>query len=142
MKGRIMFIGRLAQAADANVQAVRYYERLGLLLEPARTNSGYRIYSKNVLKRVQFIKQAKVLGFSLGEIKVFLDLSDEGKRPCSRVRNLAKAKLAEVDQKLKDLLAYRQELAGRLKQRDEMPDDASDAAVCQLIEFSKAKKSS
>ena len=137
MKGRIMFIGRLAQAAGVNVQTVRYYEHLGLLLEPARTNSGYRIYGETALKRVQFIRQAKVLGFSLGEIKTFLDLSNEGRRPCSRVRKLAKAKLAEVDQKLKDLLAYRQELAERIKQWDEMPDDAFDAAVCQLIERSK-----
>ncbi len=137
-----MFIGRLAQAADVNVQTVRYYERLGLLLEAARTKSGYRIYSKNALRRVQFIKQAKVLGFSLGEIKVFLDLSNEGKRPCSKVRNLAKAKLAEADQRLKELLAYRQELAERIKQWEDVPDGAFDAAVCQLIELSKAKKSS
>ncbi len=69
-----------------------------------------------------------------------LELSHEGQRPCSSVRKLAREKLAEVDQKLKELLAYRQELAQRIKRWDGLPDDAFDAEVCQLIELSKAEK--
>src|SRR5947199_10849301 len=100
MKGKAIFIGKLAEAAGVNVQTVRYYEGLGLLPEPIRTASGYRTYGESALKRLRFIKQAQALGFSLEEIKAVLEISNEGKRPCSRVRKLAKAKLAEVDQKL------------------------------------------
>jgi MerR family mercuric resistance operon transcriptional regulator len=140
MKGKAMFIGKLAEAVGVNVQTVRYYERLGLLSEPVRTESGYRIYGGNALKRLQFIKQAQALGFSLAEIEAVLELSHDGKRPCPSVRKLARAKLAEIDQKLKALLAYRQELAARVKRWDEVPDDLTDAGVCQLIELSKAEK--
>lgn len=137
-----MFIGKLAQAVRVSVQTVRYYERMGLLTEPSRTNTGYRTYGENALRRLRFIKQAQALGFSLAEIKAVLELSQEGKRPCSSVRKLVKAKLTEVDQKLKELLAYRQELAERIKEWDEVPDDPFDAAVCQLIELSRTKKPS
>ncbi len=135
-----MFIGKLAEAASVKVQTIRYYEQLGLLPEPVRTQSGYRLYSEAALKRLRFIKQAQALGFSLDEIKEILVISNEGKRPCVRVRKLAKSKLLEADQKLKEMLAYRQQLAERIKEWDEMPDDPFDAAVCQLIELTRAEK--
>ena len=135
-----MFIGKLADAAGVNVQTIRYYESFGLLPVPARTTSGFRVYGEPAVKRLLFIKQAQALGFSLDEIKEILALSKAGKRPCARVRNFAKAKLAEVDQRLKELLAYRQELAERIKLWDEIPDDPFDAAVCQLIELTRAEK--
>ncbi len=135
-----MFIGKLAEAVGVNVQTVRYYERLGLLPEPVRTESGYRVYGERALKRLRFIKQAQALGFSLTEIKTVLELSHESQRPCPSVRKLVREKLAEVDQQLKVLLAYRQGLAQRINRWDELPDDAFDAEVCQLIELSKAEK--
>ncbi len=65
MRGQTMFIGKLAEAIGVNVQTVRYYERLGLLSEPVRAESGYRIYGENALKRLRVIKQMQALGFSL-----------------------------------------------------------------------------
>ena len=135
-----MYIGKLAESAGVKVQTVRYYEQLGLLQKPTRTPTGYRMYGAPALKRLRFIKQAQALGFSLDEIKEILALSSEGKTPCARVRRLAKTKLTELDQRLAELLAYRQELASRIKQWDELPDDLLDAAVCHLIELSRAEK--
>jgi DNA-binding transcriptional MerR regulator len=135
-----MYIGNLARAAGVNVQTVRYYERLGLLAEPGRSTSGYRVYGENALKHLRFIKRAQALGFSLDEIKSVMELSREGKRPCASVRRLAKAKLADVDRKLQQMLAYRRKLAALIKQWEDMPDETPDAAVCQLIELSKAEE--
>ncbi|MCI0488704.1 MAG: heavy metal-responsive transcriptional regulator [Blastocatellia bacterium] len=139
---RAMFIGKLAAAVGVKAQTVRYYERLGLLPEPMRNRSGYRLYGEGALKRMRFIKRAQTLGFSLNEIKSILELSRDGKRPCLSVREIAKAKLAEADRMLEDLLAYRQELAERIEQWEEIQDGQSDATVYQLIEMSKAAKGS
>ncbi len=137
-----MFIGKLAESIGVNVQTIRYYEQIGLLKKPARTATGYRMYGEPALKRLRFIKQAQALGFSLDEIKEILTISSEGKPPCARVRKLAKAKLSELDQRLSELLAYRQELASRINQWEQLPDAPFDAAVCHLIELSKAEKTS
>lgn len=73
-----MFIGKLAEAAGVNVQTVRYYERLGLLSELVRTESGYRIYGESALKRLRFIKQAQAFGFTLEQILELLPGSEAG----------------------------------------------------------------
>ncbi|ADE14790.1 Transcription regulator MerR DNA binding protein [Nitrosococcus halophilus Nc 4] len=132
----LMFIGKLAQLVEVNVQTIRYYERIGLLPPPTRTKNGYRVYNEKALNRLRFIKQAQALGFSLAEIKTILALSTTGQCPCPQVRQFAKAKLWEVDQKLKELFTYRQTLAGLIRHWDRTPDKASDEVVCTLIESS------
>lgn len=71
-------IGRLAEAAGVNVETVRYYERRGLLAQPRREGSGYRRYSASELWRLQFIRRAKELGFTLAEIAELLGATDGG----------------------------------------------------------------
>jgi len=68
-------IGRLARAADVGVETIRFYEREGLLAPPARTASGYRLYSPKTAERLGFIRRAKALGFSLAEIRELLELA-------------------------------------------------------------------
>ena len=77
-------IGKVARRAGIGVETIRFYEREGLLAPPARKASGYRIYSEQVLSRIQFIRHAKDLGFSLREIKELLQLK-ENTSPCDDV---------------------------------------------------------
>jgi len=100
--GRIA-IGRLARHTGANVETIRYYERMGLWAAPARSAGGYRLYWTEHLKRLNFIRRARLLGFSIGEVRTLLRLADERKRPCAEVRVVAEAHLADVRNKIADL---------------------------------------
>lgn len=98
-----MTIGELASQAGVNVQTVRYYERRGILPEPARTASGYRQYDGEALARVRFIRRAQELGFSLGEIEELLGLRVDDRCSCSTVEAATRAKLADVRRKIREL---------------------------------------
>ena len=98
-----MMIGELASRAGVNVQTVRYYERRGLLCQPERTTSGYRQYGPDVLERLRFIKGAQELGFTLEEIEDLLDLRVDDPASCSVVAERARAKLADVRRKIREL---------------------------------------
>lgn len=99
--------GQVAAAAGVNVETLRYYERRGILAEPARLDSGYREYPPNTVAIVRFIKRAQDLGFTLGEIQELLALRDDHSRTCDEVRGAARAKLAEIEAKLEQLDAMR-----------------------------------
>src|SRR6266851_5262647 len=100
--GRIV-IGKLARETGTNVETVRYYERLGLWAAPARSAGGYRLYGTEHLKRLNFIRRARLLGFSIGEVRTLLRLADERRRPCAEVRGVAETHLADVRNKITDL---------------------------------------
>lgn len=101
----VMTIGQLAHAARVNIQTVRYYERRGLVPEPARTPAGYRQYSEDAVARIRFIKRAKELGFSLKEIEGLLDLRVHHGTACHDVEAKAREKITLVDQKIRELRA-------------------------------------
>jgi MerR family mercuric resistance operon transcriptional regulator len=107
-------IGELAKQAGVSVQTIRFYERRGLLPEPPRRESGYRIYSSEDLHRLRFIRQAKGLGFSLEEIREILRMRAQGACPCGQVVNLAERHLGEVRQTIRRLAAFESELARAL----------------------------
>ena len=96
-----MTIGQLAEAAEVNVETVRYYHRRGLLPAPPRPVGGIRRYPAAVLTRLRFIKRSQSLGFSLDEVEALLSLHDG--RACSTARAIAEHKLAEVRQRIQDL---------------------------------------
>jgi len=94
-------IGQLAKRAGVAIDTVRYYERNAMLTPAGRFESGYRRYGETELKRLRFIRRAKVLGFTLADIRELLSLSDE--RNVAKVKLAAEAKLAEVEQRLAEL---------------------------------------
>ena len=100
--GRIA-IGGLSKSTGTNIETIRYYERVGLLPAPARSSGGYRLYGTDHLKRLNFIRRARTLGFSIGEVRTLLRLADERKRPCAEVRVVADAHLKDVRAKIADL---------------------------------------
>ncbi len=104
-------IGRVAAEAGVNVQTLRYYERRGLLARPARAPSGFRLYGPDAVATIRFIKRAQELGFSLAETEELLRLKDDRRSPCAEVRAAARAKIEEIDGKLKTLRAMKRALA-------------------------------
>ena len=127
-----MTIGRLAGAAGVNVETVRFYQRSGLIDEPARPCSGYRTYGEIDVRRIRFIKRAQLLGFALDEIASLLKL--EGSRTCPDTRNLAAKKLATVEAKLSDLLAIRAALARMVAQCDHRDSSTGCPIIQALVE--------
>ena len=106
----ILSIGQVARRAGVGVETVRFYEREGLLEEPARRASGYRQYPEEVVTRLRFIKRAQQLGFSLKEISELLLLRVDAQTSCEEVKQRTEAKLAEVERKLVELHRMRQAL--------------------------------
>jgi MerR family mercuric resistance operon transcriptional regulator len=96
-------IGELAEKSGVNKETIRYYERLGLIPEPPRTNAGYRIYSKDQLDRLFFIKRMKELGFLLKEIEKFLAVEDGNKAKCRDIETFTRNKIQEIQLKIRDL---------------------------------------
>lgn len=101
MATQSMTISRLASAADVHIETVRYYQRRGLLLLPERPSGGVRRYGADALKRLQFIRRAQTMGFSLDKIAGLMEI--RGRRACEHTRQLTERKLAEVRQRLDDL---------------------------------------
>lgn len=101
-------IGELAALSGLTPDTLRYYERIGLLPPPARTSGGFRVYPPQVLDRLRFIKQAQSLGLTLQEIRDLVAYQDHGGLECCRkVRDLLRARLAQLQQKLTELEQFR-----------------------------------
>lgn len=104
-------IGEIAAEAGVTVEAVRYYERIGLLPRPPRTISGTRRYPHEAVDRIGFVKQAQRNGLSLAEIRELLALRG-GTRRCKQVQRLLATKIADIDQKRAQLDDFRRTLQG------------------------------
>src|SRR5262245_7299249 len=128
-------IGEVAKRAGVGVETLRFYERCGLLDQPERTEGGYRLYDSRALKTLEFIKRAQTLGFTLEEIKRIIGESRAGQSPCVEVREIVRSRLAELDERMKQMRLYRNALAATLKQWDEK--GAAEGEFCGLIEHTK-----
>ena len=98
-------IGRVAKQADVHIETIRYYERRGLLLDPPRTESGYRLYDTESVTRLRFIKEAQALGFTLEEIQGLLALRVDSENSCADVRRRAERKVVDIEAKISSLQA-------------------------------------
>lgn len=103
-------IGEVAKRSGVGIETVRYYEREGLLSEPERKASGYRQYDPEAVRLLKFIRRAKQLGFTLKEIKSLLTLRETKSATRADVREQAQAKLADIDEKIRDLSNMRSAL--------------------------------
>jgi len=98
-------IGQVTKRAGINLQTIRYYERQGILAPVSRTDAGYRMFSSESVRRIRFIKRAQELGFSLKEIKDLLSLRLDTHTTQADIRKRARAKIADVEQKILHLQA-------------------------------------
>ncbi len=103
-------IGEVAKRSDVGIETIRYYERQGLLSEPDRRPSGYRQYDESVVSRLQFIRRAKELGFTLSEIKELLGLWFDVNTKCVHVRQRAERKINDIEDKIRSLQRMKRSL--------------------------------
>ncbi|HSR67593.1 MAG TPA: MerR family DNA-binding protein [Acidobacteriota bacterium] len=104
-------IGELARTAEVGRETVRFYERVGLIEDPPRTRGGYRIYPAKAVARLQFIKRAKELGFSLKEIRSLLTLRVSPGTNCDEVRRLGQERIEDIEARIRDLASVKAALA-------------------------------
>ena len=134
-QGREMLkIGEVSKRSGIGIEALRFYEKSGLLDKPSRTYSGYRVYSAEVLERLAFIKRAQVLGFSLDEIKQIIADAHTGQSPCDEVREIVRQRVDELDERMREMRRYRKELAATLSEWD--AKGRAPGHICGLIEDS------
>lgn len=122
-------IGVMARKTGCNIETIRYYEKAGVIPHPARSEGGHRLYGTGHLKRLAFVMKARVLGFTLSEVKALLRLVDERDCPCAEVREVAASHLRDVQAKLADLRV----MASVLKEMV-VSCDKEKSTDCPLIE--------
>ncbi len=118
---RAMTVAGLARAAGSSTDAVRHYERVGLLPPPPRSASGYRRYDENAVDRLRFIQGAQRLGLRLREIKDLLSIRDTGTCPCGDAAMLLRDRIGEIDgemARLADLRATLTEMVRQMPSQD------------------------
>ncbi|KAB7664153.1 mercury resistance transcriptional regulator MerR1 [Neobacillus sp. C211] len=123
-------IGELADKCGVNKETIRYYERLGLIPEPERTEKGYRMYSQQTVDRLHFIKRMQELGFTLNEIDKLLGVVDRDEVKCRDMYDFTVIKIEDIQRKIEDLKRIEQMLID-LKER--CPEN-KDIYECPIIE--------
>jgi DNA-binding transcriptional MerR regulator len=136
--GERLKIGEVARESGIGIEALRFYERSGLLGKPARTQAGYRLYDAGVLERLAFIKKAQTLGFSLDEIGRIIRDAESGASPCDEVREIVRRRLTELDERMREMQRYRRELAKTLAEWDAV--GRAPGHICGLIEATEMQK--
>lgn len=113
---RTMTVAELAHVVGTSTDAVRHYERVGLLPPPPRSPSGYRRYDESAVDRVRFIQGAQRLGLRLREIKDLLSIRDTGTCPCGDAAVLLRGRIAEIDSEMARLAGLRATLSEMVRQ--------------------------
>ncbi|MFP5252304.1 MAG: heavy metal-responsive transcriptional regulator [Actinomycetes bacterium] len=127
-----MLIGELADEVGVNPKTIRYYESIGLLPEPARTDAGYRRYAAEDAERLAFIRRATELNLQLDEVAEILALRERDERPCGYVVEVARGRIDELDRRITQMQQARHELQQLLERAQDLP--SGDGCYCTLIE--------
>ena len=101
--GNVYAIGEMSRRTGVNIETVRYYEKIGMMPKPKRTEGGNRLYNAEELQRLFFIKRCREIGFNQSEIKALLSMVDQDDVTCAEVHNITTAHVADIKQKIKDL---------------------------------------
>ena len=127
-----MRIGQLADAVGINPRTIRFYEDIGLLPEPQRLPSGYRDYTEEDRARLIFVRTAQRLGLPLADITEIMAFKERGEAPCGYVRSVLARQLSELDERILELVALREQLRALQAIADDLP--APDDCYCSVIE--------
>lgn len=124
VSGKRLQRAEMAQRTGCNLETIRYYEKTGMMPDPPRTASGYRVYDKTHVSRLRFILRARELGFSIEQIRGLLELVDGGTQTCSEVKERTERHLADVRAKIADLRRIEKVLAATAAQcsGEDVPD--------------------
>lgn len=128
-----MRIGELADRLGITAKTIRYYERIGLLPEPQRRPSGYRMYGAEEADRLAFVRSAQRFGLRLDEIREVIALRDRGERPCGYVLETVRRELTDLDRRIGEMQAVRAQLSDLVARAEGSP--AGDGGgYCELLE--------
>jgi len=133
-------IGELAERVGVTTKAIRFYERIALLPDPARTPSGYRSYEEVDAERLVFVKTAQRLGLSLDEIKDIIAFRDRGEQPCGYVAGVLQRQVTDLDERIREMRTLRDELK-RLQARAAQ-GVTEESKYCGLIEHPHLRQKS
>jgi len=130
-----MRIGELGTAVGIDPPTIRYYESVGVLPEPGRTESGYRNYSQADVERLRFVSLARSLGVGLDDIRQILGLRDQGEAPCGYVRGVLDRQVDAVKERISQLEDLSAELEKLQRVARTLPDtDLDDPCVCHILQ--------
>ncbi len=110
-------IGRVAEATGCKVQTIRYYEQIGILPEPLRSEGNQRLYGEDTVERLVFVRHARELGFPLDAVREILSLADNPNQPCEAADAIARRQLKAVERRIASLEALRVELSRMIEHR-------------------------
>jgi len=129
-----MRIGEVSKRSSVPVKTIRYYEQIGVLAEPLRSESRYRNYESDAIERLRFIRASQAFGLSLGEIREIAAYRDRGEVPCAHVLALLRRHSQEIDERIAELQHARSVLDGLVTRASKLrPEDCSPTSVCHLI---------
>jgi len=131
---RTFFIGELAERSGVSRDTIRYYESAGVLPEPSRSDSGYRLYTPDDVERLGFVRQAKALGLGLPEIAEILEIVDEGRHPCPEVLNALAERLVETRRRIRQLEELESRLSRTLSRASGAGAEPEGGSRCPIIE--------
>lgn len=103
VRGELLTRGALAAESGCNIETIRYYEQIGILPSPPRSDGGHRLYGPDLVSRLHFVRRSRDLGFTLEEIRELLSLVDGGNYTCAQVEGIARMHVGAIRQKIADL---------------------------------------
>lgn len=137
--GKRLTIGQLAKAVGVNPRTIRFYESVGLLPKPQRSESGYRLYEPAMIERLEFIQKGQSLGLTLRQIREILELGDRGNCPCGHVKKVLKLKIKELEEKIGDLRYLKRRIVQTITMRCG-PGDYKPKGVALCPTIARVKK--
>jgi DNA-binding transcriptional MerR regulator len=131
----MLTVSQLATRCDVTPETVRYYSRVGLLHPERHPDNGYKLFEFDNVQKLRFIRQAKLLGYTLTEIEQVLHHSMQGDSPCPMVRDFIQRRIETNKAKIKELTTLQKRMKAALKEWENKPDGMPDGhSICHLIE--------
>lgn len=131
----MLTIADIANASGVSPHTVRYYVKEGLITPATQAENNYRLFTRQDVTRLRFIRMAKMLGFTLNEIRQILEHANIGESPCADVREIIQHHIVENRQKIQELQALQTRMEQALEKWQDMPDKTPDGnSICHLIE--------
>lgn len=127
-------IKQFSRMTGVSIEAIRYYERIGVLAAPNRSDNGYRRYTDEDIDRLRFIRRARQLDFTLDNITEILAIRDQGVQPCEYVQKLIRDKMSEVQTRIQELEQLRDELIALDEVGAASAPSTKSCSVCQILE--------
>lgn len=124
--------GELARRTGVNAETIRYFERIGMLPAPPRTEGGHRVYDERHVRTLGFVRSARRLGFTPGEVRAILELGGPGRAPCAEIRDIAAHHLEQVRAKIAELVELERLLTNTIEHCSGRTD--AECAVMDMIE--------